>query len=128
MRNGIFGSFCLKKSIIMKSICSITLALFLITTGAGLKAQLKSDIGIRLSQVNGGRWQLEFRKPLNAFYNLRLGASSGYFYSTEDYGSELILSDSIKVRKRNRLYISQKFDIRCGVERKLKWDLFSVHA
>ncbi|MBI3136659.1 MAG: hypothetical protein HYZ14_18440 [Bacteroidetes bacterium] len=112
----------------MKTPHKMLIALLYAVTSTGLKAQLKPDIGIRLSMMYESRLQLEFRQPLNTFYTLRLGASTGHFYSDEVSQKELILSDSLKMDKRFYSQGDQLFDIRCGVERKLKWDLISLHA
>jgi len=110
----------------MKSKNEMYAALFLVFAATGLKAQ--SDIGIRICSHKANHTQIEFRKPLNELCALRLSASLGSAYRGMPESKGLLFEDSLTIYKNIYSDVTSAYDLRLGVERKLKWNLLSVHS
>jgi hypothetical protein len=107
----------------------VTLALMLATTN--LNAQLKSDIGIRMSTSRLEKIQLEFRKPVNENYSLRFALSTGENYSLPFYEHRVRL---IRTQTRCKSTVMQvhsspdAYNLRAGFQRNLKWNVLSIYS
>lgn len=104
------------------------IALTFLLIGSNSNAQPKSDIGIRYSGTNLNLFQIEFRKPVNEFYSFRFSITKGRLFSSTSSTSILFHSDTLVVFRDRYQHTNSPVDIRFGIERKLKWNLFSVHS
>jgi len=90
-----------------------------------LLAQKNADIGFRFTTSDYNKLLLEFRKPINKNYSIRLGLSTGAnsFYPRREI---IAANDTIitTISNQSRYYD----DFRFGFERKLPMNFFSVHA
>jgi hypothetical protein len=103
------------------------LALMLATTN--LQAQLKSDIGIRISTSRLEKIQLEFRKPVKEKYSLRFALSTGTNYTLPFFVHKTISnSDTVLVYRDAGSYITRSYNLRAGIQRNLKWNVLSVYS
>lgn len=104
-------------------------ALVLILAATNLYGQLKTDIGIRLSNSRLEKIQLEFRKPMNEKYSLRFALAMGESYSLPFDEHRVILnSDSLQVYRSSGSFISRAYNLRAGIQRNLKWNVLSVYS
>ena len=105
----------------------VAIALMLSTTN--LNAQLKSDIGIRMSTSRLEKIQLEFRKPVNEKYSLRFALSMGENYSLPFNEHRVLMnSDTLQVYRNTGSFISRDYNIRAGFQRNLKWNVLSIYS
>jgi hypothetical protein len=110
----------------MKMILKSMLFMCVILSSLTLSAQQSADLGVRVNTSDLNRLQLEFRKPLGEKYAFRLGATYGQLWYYP-WTSVSDASDTM-VTSRTKEQSSLAFDLRFGIERKLKWNYLSLHA
>ena len=90
-------------------------------------SQTTSDIGIFISTVNENKLKIEYRKPLNEKYNLKLGIGYGTNYSSIFSGSGDIYNatDSLIIT-HSKNYSESKFGLQIGLDRQIKSSPFFV--
>ncbi|MBK9592588.1 MAG: hypothetical protein IPO32_14190 [Crocinitomicaceae bacterium] len=105
----------------------VAIAVMLSTTN--LNAQLKSDIGIRMSTSRLEKIQLEFRKPVNEKYSLRFALTTGQnYYIPFSTHKTISNSDTVQVYRNANSFITRSANLRAGIQRTLKWNVLSIYS
>ncbi len=105
----------------------VAIAVMLSTTN--LNAQLKSDIGIRMSTSRLEKIQLEFRKPVNEKYSLRFALTTGQnYYIPFSTHKTISNSDTVQVYRNANSFITRSANLRAGIQRTLKWNVLCIYS
>jgi hypothetical protein len=89
-------------------------------------AQKQHDIGLGISSMKDQQFQLEYRRAIKELWKFRTGLLYGFETNFLTPGNSIYSASDSVVQFRNNQYDTYMGGLKLGVERQLKWPVFSI--